>query len=492
METYRNFIGGQWTESSSAKTVENINPADTSDVLGTIRLATREEARAAVESASEAFRAWRTTPAPARGRIVARAARMLEEDKENLARLLTREEGKTISEARGEIQRAANVADFCAGEARRLNGETIQSELPANFAYTLKQPHGVVACVTPWNFPVAIPVWKIAPALVAGNTVVFKPATLVPATAARVVEIFAEAGLPPGVLNLILGSGSDAGDEIVNHPAVRAISFTGSNSVGLKLYEQAARRGVKVQCEMGGKNPVVVLEDADLELAVECTAQGAFGSTGQRCTATSRAVVVDEVADDFIERIVARARGLRLGNGLDPATEVGPIVDESQFKSVLSYTDIGKEDGATLACGGGRAEGDGLDKGFFVQPTVFTGVAPEMRVAREEIFGPVLSVLRVKDFEEAMRVANDSEYGLSSSVFTNDAARVFRFVDEIETGMTHVNSPTTGGEAHIPFGGIKATGIGEREQGSTALDFYTELKVVYVDYTGRKREGNLY
>ncbi|HYN86089.1 MAG TPA: aldehyde dehydrogenase family protein [Pyrinomonadaceae bacterium] len=492
METYRNFVGGRWAESSASKTVENINPADTSDVLGTVRLSTREEARSAVEAAAEAFRAWRSTPAPARGRIVARAARMLEDDKENLARLLTREEGKTLSEARGEIQRAANVADFCAGEARRLNGETIPSELPANFAYTLKQPHGVVACVTPWNFPVAIPVWKIAPALVAGNTVVFKPATLVPATAARVVEIFAEAGLPAGVLNLILGSGSDAGDEIVSHPAVRAISFTGSNSVGINLYEQAARRGVKVQCEMGGKNPVVVLGDADLDLAVECTTQGAFGSTGQRCTATSRAVVVDEIADDFIERIVERARGLRIGNGLDPATEVGPIVDESQFKSVLSYTDIGKEDGATLACGGSRAEGDGLERGYFVRPTVFTDVTPEMRVAREEIFGPVLSVLRVKDFEEAMRVANDSEYGLSSSVFTNDAASVFRFVDEIETGMTHVNSPTTGGEAHVPFGGIKATGIGEREQGSTALDFYTELKVVYVDYTGRRREGNLY
>ncbi|HEV2914561.1 MAG TPA: aldehyde dehydrogenase family protein [Pyrinomonadaceae bacterium] len=492
MMVYRNFIGGSWVESLSRKTVENRNPANTDDVLGSNGQATREEARRAVEAAGEAFRDWRRTPAPARGRIVARAARLMEEDKENLAQLLTREEGKTISESRGELQRSINVAEFCAGEARRIGGETIQSELPSNFAYTIKQPLGVVACVTPWNFPVAIPVWKIAPALVAGNTVVFKPATLTPATAVRITEIFEEAGLPAGVLNLILGSGSEAGDEIINHPAVRAVSFTGSNDVGIRLYEQVSRRGAKVQCEMGGKNPVVVMEDADLELAVESTAQGAFGSSGQRCTATSRAIVVQEIADEFVGRIIARAESMRIGPGGDARTEMGPCVDESQFKTVLRYIEVGREDGAELKCGGSRAEGDGLDKGYFVRPTVFDRVTPDMRIAREEIFGPVLSVLRVKDFEEAVMVANDSEYGLSSSIFSNDAARIFRFVDEIETGMTHINSPTTGGEAHIPFGGIKATGIGDREQGSTALDFYTELKVVYVDYTGRKREGNLY
>ena len=492
MDTYRNYIRGEWVESASPKTVENVNPANTEDVLGLVRLSTREEARVAVEAAAQAFRDWRATPAPARGRIVARAARLLEQEKEGLAALLTREEGKTLSEARGELQRAVNVAEFCAGESRRMNGETIPSELPSNFAYTIKQPHGVVAVVTPWNFPVAIPVWKLAPALVAGNTVVFKPATNTPATAVRIVEIFAEAGLPPGVLNLVLGSGSEAGDEIVSHRAVRAVSFTGSNGVGVRLYEQAARRGVRVQCEMGGKNPVVVLEDADLGLAVESTAQGAFGSTGQRCTATSRAVVVNSVADEFVARVSERARALRLGDGTSPETEVGPIVDAAQFKSVLSYMDIGREDGAELVTGGGPADGAGLRKGFFVKPTVFDRVTPDMRIAREEIFGPVLSVLRVKDFEEALQVANDSEYGLSSSIFTRDAASVFRFVEEIETGMTHVNSPTTGGEAHVPFGGIKSTGVGSFEQGSTALDFYTELKVVYVDYTGRRREGNLY
>jgi aldehyde dehydrogenase (NAD+) len=492
MGIYRNFINGRWAESISSRTIENINPADTSDVLGTIRQATRDEARSAVEAASEAFNEWRRTPAPARGRIVGRAARLMEEHKEELAQLLTREEGKTISESRGELQRSINVAEFCAGEARRLNGETIQSELPSNFAYTIKQPLGVVACVTPWNFPVAIPVWKIAPALVAGNAVVYKPASLTPATAVRIVEIFEEAGIPKGVLNLILGSGSDAGDEIINHPAVKAVSFTGSNEVGIRLYEQVSRRGAKVQCEMGGKNPVVVLEDADLELAVESTAQGAFGSSGQRCTATSRAVVVEDIADRFVDALVKRAESMKIGAGSDPATEMGPSVDEGQFKTVLQYIDIGREDGAELKCGGVRAEGDGLDKGYFVRPTVFDRVTHDMRIAREEIFGPVLSVLRVKDFDEAMQVANDSEYGLSSSIFTNDATRIFRFVDEIETGMTHINSPTTGGEAHIPFGGIKGTGIGDREQGSTALDFYTDLKVVYVDYTGRKREGNLY
>ena len=492
MDTYRNYIDGKWIESTSSRTVPNVNPANIDDVLGTIRQATRAEAKAAVDAAAENFASWRRTPAPTRGRIVGRAAHLLAEHKEDLAQLLTREEGKTIAESRGELQRSINVAEFCAGEARRMNGETIQSELPANFAYTLKQPLGVVACVTPWNFPVAIPVWKIAPALVAGNTVVFKPASLTPASAVRIVDLFEAAGLPPGVLNLVLGSGSEAGDEIINHPAVKAVSFTGSNQVGIRLYEQVSRRGAKVQCEMGGKNPVVVLEDADMELAVESTAQGAFGSSGQRCTATSRAVVVNKVADEFVDRIAKRAASMRIGNGADPTTEMGPTVDEDQFKTVLSYIDIGREDGATLVCGGTRAEGDGLDKGYFVNPTVFDRVTPDMRIAREEIFGPVLSVLRVNDFEEAMRVANDCEYGLSSSIFSNDATRIFRFVDEIETGMTHINSPTTGGEAHIPFGGIKGTGIGDREQGSTALDFYTDLKVVYVDYTGRKREGNLY
>jgi aldehyde dehydrogenase (NAD+) len=492
MTIYRSFIDGAWLKTASTKTLPNINPANINDVIGTVELCTREEARKAVEAAYNATKAWRNTPAPARGRIISRVARLMEDNKEELAQLLTREEGKTLAESRGELIRAINVVDFCAGESRRMNGETIPSELPANFAYTIKEPHGVVACITPWNFPVAIPVWKIAPALVAGNTVVFKPASITPGTAVRLVEIFTEAGVPPGVLNIVLGSGSEAGDEIVNHPAVRAISFTGSNEIGVRMYQQAAARGIPMQAEMGGKNPVVVLEDADMGLAVESTAQGAFGSSGQRCTATSRAVVVDRIADEFVEKVVARAKTLKLGDGAAAGTEIGPSVDEGQFNTVLRYIDIGREDGAELLCGGERATGDGLDNGYFVEPTVFDHVKPNMRIAREEIFGPVLSVLRVKDFDEAMVVANDCDYGLSSSVFTHDANNIFRFVSEIETGMTHISSATTGGEAHIPFGGIKATGIGPREQGSTMLDFYTEIKVVYVDYTGRKREGNLY
>src|SRR5437660_8914159 len=417
METYRNFIGGKWIESASSKVVENLNPSNTRDTIGTVKQATRAEARAAVEAAAESFRGWRSTPAPARGKIVARAARLMEEAKDELAQILTHEEGKTISESRGELQRSINVAEFCAGESRRLNGETSFSELPSNVVYTVKQTLGVVACVTPWNFPVAIPVWKIAPALVAGNTVVFKPATLTPGTAVRVVEIFEAAGVPPGVLNLVLGSGSDAGDEIINHPAVKAVSFTGSNQVGIRLYEQVSRRGAKCQCELGGKNPVVIMEDADVELAVESTAQGAFGSSGQRCTATSRAVVVNKIADEFVERIAKRAQSMRIGDGMDPQTEMGPSVDESQFKTVLEYLNICREDGATLVCGGERATGDGLDKGYFVKPTVFDRVTPDMRIAREEIFGPGLSVMRVKDFDGTRKVANGKEFGLTSSIF---------------------------------------------------------------------------
>src|SRR5213594_5143183 len=409
MDNYRNFIGGKWIESTSAKVVKNINPANTEDVIGTVRQATREEARAAVEAAAEAFHDLRRTPAPARGKVVAQAARLMEAAKEELAQMLTREEGKTLGEARGEVQRSINVTEFCAGESRRMNGETIFSELPSNFVYTIKQPLGVVACVTPWNFPVAIPTWKIAPALVAGNTVVFKPATLTPATAVRIVEIFEEAGVPAGVLNLILGSGSEAGDEIISHAAVKAVSFTGSNPVGIRLYEQVSRRGAKCQCEMGGKNPVVIMEDADMDLAVESTAQGAFGSSGQRCTATSRAVVINDIADEFVERLAKRGESMRIGDGMDPQTEMGPSVDESQFKTVLEYLNVGREDGATLVCGGSRASGNGLDKGYFVRPTVFDHVTSDMRLAREEIFGPVLSVLRVKDFDEAMQVANDCE-----------------------------------------------------------------------------------
>jgi aldehyde dehydrogenase (NAD+) len=492
MTIYRSFIGGKWIDGSSETTLPNINPADINDVIGEARLCTRDDTRRAIEAAYDAFKEWRNTPAPVRGRILTLAARLMEEHKEELAQMLTREEGKIIAEARGEVQRATNVVEFCAGETRRMNGEYIPSELRDNYAYTIKEPHGVVGLITPWNFPIAIPAWKIAPALAAGNTVVFKPASNTPACAVRLVELFIEAGVPAGVLNLVIGSGGEVGDEIIKHPAVRAVSFTGSSEIGLKMYAEVAKRGIPFQAEMGGKNPVVVMPDCDLDLAVEHTAAGAFGSTGQRCTATSRAIVVGSIAEPFIEKIVERAKAYRLGPGVDEASEIGPSVDEAQFNTVLKYIDIGREDGATLLCGGKKAQGEGLDNGYFVEPTVFDNVTPDMRIAREEIFGPVLGIMRVESFEEAMAVANDCEYGLSSSIFSNDYNTITQFINEIEAGMTHVNSPTTGGEAHIPFGGIKATGIGPREQGSTALDFYTELKVVYVDHTGRKREGNLY
>ena len=349
-----------------------------------------------------------------------------------------------------------------------------------------------MAVVTPWNFPVAIPCWKIAPALVAGNTVVFKPSTLTPLTASMVVEIFQEAGLPAGCLNLVLGSGGQVGDRLVGHRAVRAVSFTGSNEVGGRLYAQGAERMIKVQCEMGGKNPLVVLEDADLDLAVTSTVSGAFGSTGQRCTATSRAVVVESVADRFVEAVVERARALQVGNGLDESVDMGPSVDEGQLRTVLQYIDEGRREGARLCCGGERLRGGEYDGGFFVAPTVFDRVDRRMRIAQEEIFGPVLSVQRVRDFDEALETANDVRFGLASSIFTRDCNRIFRFIDETEAGITHVNSATVGGEAQLPFGGIKATGIGPREQGTAALDFYTEVKTVYVDYTGQQRKGNLY
>src|SRR5712692_16846 len=492
MDTYRNFSGGKWNESSSSRTVDNVNPADTDDVIGNVRQATREEARVAVEAASEAFPGWRATPAPARGKIVAKAARLMEESKEELARMLTHEEGKTISESRGELQRSINVAEFCAGESRRMSGETILSELPANFAYTIKQPLGVVACVTPWNFPVAIPVWKIAPALVAGNTVVFKPATLTPETSAAVVSIFERAGVPKGVLNMVLGSGGTVGNALVDHADVRAISFTGSNEVGAEIYSRGAKRMVRVQCEMGGKNPVIVLADADLDLAVESTAQGAFGSTGQRCTATSRVIVEETIADAFVERLVARSKKVTVGSGLDAGIDMGPAVDKAQLETDLKYIAIGQEEGAKL-CGGGRRLEEGAHAhGHFVEPTVFDHVTPAMRIAQEEIFGPVISVIRVKGFEEAMAAANDVRYGLAASIFTRDPSAIFRFADDIEAGIVHINSGTPGGEAQLPFGGTKATGVGPREQGPTALEFYTEVKTVYVDYTGQARKSSLY
>ena len=482
----RNFINGRWVESRSGQTIERRNPANLQEVTSVAPLSTREEVREAIAAAKAAFPAWRDTPAPVRGKMLARAAALMEKQKDALARTLCREEGKTLKESLVEVQRSINILEFTAGEGRRMGGETIPSELAKNVAYTIKQPLGVVGAITPWNFPIAIPAWKVAPALVAGNTMVLKPAELTPECAAKVVEIFQEAGAPAGVLNMVLGAGEEVGDELLQDRDVRAISFTGSNEVGSHIYSQSARQMKKCQCEMGGKNPVVVLRDADLALATEAVALGAFGSSGQRCTATSRVVVEDAVADEFVKMLVERTRKLKVGNGLHADVDVGPVVDQQQLKTVLRYLEIGKKE-ARLLLGGERLGGREYENGYFVAPTVFDHVPWNSVIAQEEIFGPVLSVIRVADFEEALRVANSVKYGLSSSIYTNDARRIFEFIERIETGITHVNAPTVASEAQIPFGGVKSTGVGLREMGRVAIDFYTELKAVYIDYTGRKQ-----
>jgi aldehyde dehydrogenase (NAD+) len=448
----------------------------------------RDETEEAIAAAEAALPGWRDTPAPERGRVIARVHRLMSERAGDLARSLTREEGKILREARGEIQKTLNVLEFVAGEGLRLRRHDALRDR-AHVAYTVREPIGVVGAITPWNVPVAIPCWKIAPALVAGNAVVFKPASLTPETAEMVVSMFAEAGLPPGVLNLVYGAGGEVGSAIVEHPRVRALSFTGSNDVGVALYARAASGGKKVQCEMGGKNPILVLEDADLGMAVEATAQGAFGSTGQRCTSTSRAVLVDAIADEFVERLAEKARTL-VGDGLT-SRSIGPW-DEAQFDTVLEFIGAGRVERAELVIGGEPLTGEEHRRGYFVAPTIFDRVDPRARIAQEEIFGPVLSVIRVADFEEGLDVCNDTRYGLTSSIYTQDASRIFRFVRGIETGITHVNSPTMGGEAQLPFGGTKATGVGMREMGKTAIDFYSEWKTVYIDYTGRKREALFY
>ena len=490
--SYRNFIGGKWQDSASGKSVPNLSPADQRVALGQVPLSTPAEVDAAVAAAVSAFPAWRDTPAPVRARVLYKWNALIEQHADEIAAILAWEEGKTFGEARGEVMKAANIIEFMAGEGRRIGGDTLPSELPRTFVYTVKQPLGPVAVITPWNFPIAIPCWKMAPALIAGNTIVFKPATLTPWTAQRVVELLEEAGLPPGVVNLVYGSGGAVGDQLVRHRSIRAVSFTGSNEVGTHVYTEGAKRLLKVQCELGGKNPLVVLEDADLELAAVATAQGAFGSTGQRCTATSRAIVIDSVADRFVEIVAAQAKKVVVGDPLADGVTMGPSVDPGQYKTVLDYLAVANGEGAKLVTGGKRVDGGALANGLFVEPTIYDGVRGTMRIAKEEIFGPVLSVIRVKDFDEAVRVANEVVYGLSSSLYTNDVNRMYRFVDLIETGIVHVNSPTVGGEAQAPFGGMKGTGVGTREQGAVAVDFFTELKTVYADYTGVKRTTNIY
>jgi len=477
---------------SETRVTVNVNPADSNDVLGEVPQQTAADVARAIEQAQAAYPAWRSTPPPERGRVLARAAEIARRRLDELARLLTREEGKILSEARGEVLKGINLLEWYAGEGFRLGGKTRPSEMPTTVLFTLRQPLGVVAIITPWNFPWAEPAWKAAPALVAGNAVLLKPASLTPLVAQRYQEILEEAGLPRGVLTLVIGLGAEVGDVLVAHPAVRAVSFTGSCEIGGEVYARAARRLAKVSCEMGGKNAVVVMPDADLELAAAGIAQGAFGSTGQRCTATSLCVVHRDVAGRLVDAIVGRARAIRVGNGLEEGVGMGPLVDAKQLAIVLGYIESGQREGARLAYGGRHLREGEYARGCFVEPTVFTQVRPGQRIAEEEIFGPVLSVIEVGSLDEALHITNGLRYGLTSSIYATDANAIMRFVDGIEAGMVHVNSPTVGGEAQIPFGGIKWSGVGGREMAEEGLEFFTELKSVFWDYTGRVRQTNIY
>jgi len=473
--TCGHHIAGRW-EPTGAREILRANPADTGELVARAPEGGAPEARRAVDGAHAAAEKWRKVIPPERGKVVLRAARLLEDRLEEVATLLTREQGKLLAESRAEVKRAIDIMEYAAGLGRRLGGQTLPAEAPGVFCYTLRQPVGPVALLTPWNFPVAIPCWKIAPALVCGDPVVFKPSPLTPATAVRVVEIFLEAGVPPDVLSLVHG-GAAVGTALVDDPRIAGISFTGSTKVGMAINAAAARRMARTQLEMGGKNPQVVLADADLASAVEACITAAFGSTGQRCTATSRAIVEKKAAAEFTDRLIARATALRLGRGDAAGVEMGPVVDNHRLAEVEGFVDRARRDGAEVVAGGGRPQD--LANGHFYAATVVRA-RPEQEIAREEVFGPVLSVIEAADFEQALRIANSVDYGLCASVFTRDIGRALTFVDRIEAGMIHVNRPGLGGFAHFPFGGLKHSSFGAREVGEDTLGFFTDLKSVYI------------
>jgi acyl-CoA reductase-like NAD-dependent aldehyde dehydrogenase len=480
---YRNYVAGQWTECQSKKTFPNVNPADTDEIVGHFQASGVEDAQAACEAAAKSRPAWAALPAPRRGEFLFKAAEILESRLAQLGEEMTREEGKTLPEAKAEVKRAINIFRYFGGEGARQFSYQIPSERENVFCYTFRKPLGVVVLITPWNFPAAIPAWKMAPALVAGNTVVIKPASLAPLSAYRLVEALHEAGIPAGAINYLTGSGGSVGNPLLEHPAVRAVSFTGSCEVGNALYDKVAARRIRVQLEMGGKNPTIVLKDADLDYAADILVNGAFFSTGQKCTACSRAIVEKAIYNPLLEKLTAKTRKLKVGNGLEPGIDMGPAVDASQLETDLKYIDIAKKEGAQLVCGGSRLTGGIFDKGYYVAPTLFTDVTPEMRIAQEEVFGPVLAVMTANDFEDALRLANCVRFGLSASLVSRDLTRVHQFINRIEAGLITVNLPTAGVEYQLPFGGTKQSSFGMREQGPLALDFYTESRTVYMKYT---------
>ena len=486
--TYMNYVGGQWVEAESGRTYTITNPASKGTVVGRFQTSGAEDGQRAASAAQEALPGWSETPAPARAAVLFRALEILRRRGDDMARTITIEEGKPLADAQGEIKRAMNIIEYAAGEGRRMFGYTTPSELPNTVAYTIRRPLGVVAIITPWNFPIAIPAWKIAPALICGNTLVFKPASGTPLSAVKLVEVFEEAGLPPGVLNLVTGPGTLVGNALVESPDVKAISFTGSTEIGTDLYSQAARSLKKVQCEMGGKNAVILLADADLDKALGGIVQGAFGSTGQRCTATSRVIVEESIYGEFMEQLIDRTSKLKIGNGLDADVDVSPLSSQSQLDKVMEYIGIGTEEGANLTYGGRSLSGGIYDEGYYVEPTIFTDVGPDMRIAQEEIFGPVLTVFKAAGLEEAIAISNNVKFGLSSSVYTKDLTRAFQYINTVEAGMVHVNAPTLGGEVHLPFGGLKSSGVGQREQGVEAVDFFSEVITVYIDHAAAARQ----
>ncbi len=482
-KTYLNFIEGKWVISTSGKTFDNINPA-TGELVAKFQAGTREDVKKAVKAAKRAFPGWRDTPAPERADMLLRVSITLENRKDELAKLMTMENGKPFSETRGDVQEAIDMFRYMAGEGRRLFGETTPSELRDKFCMSVRDPIGVVGMITPWNFPMAIPAWKIAPALVCGNAIVFKPASDTPLSAIKLVEVLEECGIPPGVINLVTGSGGVVGREIVENPGIQHLSFTGSTEVGKSVYMGGARKLNSVELEMGGKNPQIVLADADLDLAVRGAIWGAFGTSGQRCTATSRIIVEKPVLKKFTEKFLKEAKKIKVGNGLKKGVFMGPIINGRQMTKILGYIDKGKKEGARLLLGGHRLSGKEYSKGFFIAPTVFGNVTKNMTIAREEIFGPVVCIMEAKDFMDAVNIANSVDYGLSWSIYTTNINKAFRAMKLAESGIFYVNAPTIGAEVHLPFGGVKGTGNGGREAGTSGIEEFSEIKSVFIDYSG--------